>query len=366
MRRSTSTTWSHCAGPSAPTASSGFLFINTHQPHEPLAGSSGVQFRIDFAGGSVTVPDRPIDIPSGLIARWPLRLELAGARIEWATASVAGVVDGPIPTIVLRAHDGIPTRLRFAPGSRILTTGEEVVADEPFDLAPGNSLLVDDALRVLVVDERQAERLWYLGDDLIDSPDAVWREQDGLVLRAEHVPTASRWTGSRFVPLKVETASAYGTRRADLITLRAAGEPPIRYGEFMGRSSAPTDAQIDEVAAVWKVALPHQGAITAGDLVELVIDWEGDVAQLRLDGIPIRDRFWDGLTWRVDVTDVDPALELTLHIVPITAESIIDLDGAARARVDADRRLCTVRSITRVVSARWSETARTVLGVRPV
>ena len=95
---------------------SGFLFINTHQPHEPLAGSSDVQFRIELGGGDIVVPDRPIDIPSGLIARWPLRLELAGARIEWATASVAGVVDGPIPTIVLRAHDGIPARVRFAAG----------------------------------------------------------------------------------------------------------------------------------------------------------------------------------------------------------------------------------------------------------
>ena len=102
---------------------SGFLFINTHQPHEPLAGSPTSSSGSASGGEDVVVPDRPIDIPSGLIARWPLRLELAGARIEWATASVAGVVDGPIPTIVLRAHDGIPARIRFAPGSRILTAG---------------------------------------------------------------------------------------------------------------------------------------------------------------------------------------------------------------------------------------------------
>ena len=95
-----------------------------------------------------------------------------------------------------------------------------------------------------------------------------------------------------------------------------------------------------------------------GDLVELVIDWEGDVAQLRLDGIPIRDRFWDGLTWRIDVTDIDPAAELTLHIVPITAETAVDLDAAARARVEAASRLCAVNQVTRVVSTRWIETPR--------
>ena len=283
---------------------SGFLFINTHQPHEPLAGSPDVQFRIPLGGGDIVVPDRPIDIPSGLIARWPLRLELAGARIEWATASVAGVVDGPIPTIVLRAHDGIPRASASRRGRASAPRTKRSSLMSRSISSRGTSLLVDDALRVLVVDERQAERLWYLGEDLIDSPDAVWREPAGLVLRAEHAPVATRWTGERFVPLEVETASAPGTRRVDLITLRVGGRAPIRYGEFMGRSSAPTDAQIDEVAAVWRVALPDVGAHTAGDLVELVIDWEGDVAQLRLDGIPIRDRFWDGLTWRVDVTDI--------------------------------------------------------------
>jgi hypothetical protein len=213
-------------------------------------------------------------------------------------------------------------------------------------------------VRVLVVDERQAERLWYLGEDLVDSSDAVWCEPGGLVLRADRVPTATRWTGERFVPIEVSTASAPTTSRVDLITLRAAGDPPNRYGEFMGRSSAPTDAQIDQVAAVWKVSLPDAGALAAGDLVELVIDWEGDVAQLRLDGIPIRDRFWDGLTWRIDVTDIDPAAELTLHIVPITAETAVDLDAAARARVEAAGRLCAVNQVNRVVSTRWIETPR--------
>src|SRR5690606_20681058 len=39
--------------------SSGFLFLNTHQPHEPLSGSKNVQLRIPFAGGDLLVPDRP-------------------------------------------------------------------------------------------------------------------------------------------------------------------------------------------------------------------------------------------------------------------------------------------------------------------
>ncbi|GAA1955179.1 beta-galactosidase [Agromyces allii] len=336
----------------------GFLFINTHQPHEPLAGSSEVQFRIDLGGDELVVPDRPLDIPSGLIARWPLRLEIAGVRIEWATASVAGLVDGDVPTLVLRAPDDIAARIQFASPTSLQFSDEVVSAEEPLDIRPGTSLVADGALRVLVVDERQAERLWYLGDELIQSDDAVWREPHGLVVRASQQPSTTRWTGSSFEPIVLRASSAPVTTPLVLEAVRSGSDVPARYGEFMGRSSAPTDPQIDQVAAVWRVDLPTTEARAQGDLVELVIDWEGDVAQLRADGTVIRDRFWDGLPWRVDITDLAPGTELTLHVVPITTDSRIDLDAAAQARVAAEGRLCAVQHIERVVSVRWTEPAR--------
>ena len=335
-------------------AESGFLFINTHEPHEPLSGSADVQFRIPLGAEDLMVPDRPIDIPSGLVARWPLRLDVAGVRIEWATASAAGLVGGAIPTLVLRAHDGVPARVQFAAGTGIRSrAGEDLLVDEPVDIQPGNSVLAGGTLRILVVDEQQAERLWYVGEELIDSVDAVWQEPDGLVARAAQQPNATRWTGSGFEPIEFRTASAPGSITLTPEAVRASGRPPARFGEFMGRSSAPTDEQIDEIAAVWRIDVPSPEATADGDQSELVIEWEGDVAQLRADGVVIRDRFWDGLPWRVDITDLSPSAELTLHVVPITSESLIDLDDAARLRVEARGELCAVNSITRVLSARW-------------
>lgn len=334
---------------------SGFLFINTHQPHEPLSGSADVQFRIPLPGEALVVPDRPIEIPTGVIARWPLRLDLAGVRVEWATASVAGVVDGAIPTLVLRAHDGIPARVQFSVGAGVRRgAGEDVVVDDPVDVEPGTSVLVDGALRILVVDERQADRLWYLGEQLIDCVDAVWREPDGLVVRAADEPDAARWNGTGFEPIDFRTSSEPGSLPVTPEAVRAGRRPPARFGEFAGRSSAPTDAQIDEFAAVWRIAVRSTTA-AVGDRSELVIEWEGDVAQLRADGVIVRDRFWDGLPWRVDITDLSPGTELTLHVVPITAESLIDLDAAARARVAEAGSLCAVRGVSRVVSSRWTE-----------
>ena len=266
------------------------------------------------------------------------------------------LVEGAIPTLVLRAHDGIAARVQFAPGTALRAgVGEHGGADEPIKIESGTSVLANGDLRILVVDDRQAERLWYLGEELIDSVDAVWAEPGGLIARASQQPDAARWTGTGFEPIDFRTASAPGSLVLTPEPVRAGGRPPARFGEFMGRSSAPTDAQIDEVAALWRVEVPSPRT-SVGDQVELVIEWEGDVAQLRADGVVIRDRFWDGLPWRVDITDLSPHAELTLHIVPVTTESLIDLDDAARLRVEAAGLLCDVKSVTRVLSSRWIAT----------
>ncbi len=334
--------------------SRGFLFVNTHQPHEPLSGSSGVQFRIALADGDLLVPDRPIDIPSGVVGRWPLRLDLAGVRVEWATASVSGLGAGDLPTLVLRAHHGIPALVQLAAGSRALRGDVEADARIPLELRPGDVVLVDDALRILVVDEDQAERLWYLDGDLIDSDDAVWSEPAGLVVRADAEPDVRVWRDGHFAALDLRTTSSPGSTPLMVREIRPAGDPPARYGESMGRSAAPDDAQFDEVAAVWSVALPAPGERAPGDLVELVIDWEGDVAQLRADGVAVRDRFWDGREWRVDLTGLAPDAELTVHVAPIAAHSVIDLDETARRRVDRAGRLGAVHRVDHVVSSRWT------------
>ncbi|MGN7948714.1 beta-galactosidase [Microbacterium sp. 22215] len=333
---------------------SGFLFVNTHQPHEPLSAVAGVQFRIPLAGGDLVVPDRPVDIPTGVVGRWPLRVDIAGVRVEWATASASGIVEGEVPTLVLRAHDGVPARLQLGEGSRALLRGVEMDAGAPLDLSSGDVVVVDGALRILVVEEERAERLWYLGADLVDSADAVWRESGRLVVRAEREPTAHVWTGEEFAPLDLRTDAHPGTTRLVLEKLRPAGDAPARYGESMGRSAAPDDEQFDEVAGVWRVVLPEPQHPSEGDLVELVVDWEGDVAQLRADGVVIADRFWDGLVWRVDITELAPTAELTLHVAPIAAHSVIDLDASVRERVDAAERLGSVFRVDRVVSSRWT------------
>lgn len=323
-------------------ANGGVLFLNTHQPHVPLSAVPGVQLQVEFDDAVAVVPDRPIDIPSGVVARWPVRFVVAGVRIDWATASLAGLVgqdSGATPTLVLHAHPGIEPRISVGGRTTALTVGESVV--------------LDGTLRVLLVDDDQAENLWYLDGELIDSTDAIWREDATLVARAGQEPVVRRWADGEWLPMTATAPSPGEAAAVPLEPLRDAAEVPPRYGEFMGRSSAPDDEQFEAVAAVWRIALPASGNRSSGDRIELDIDFEGDVAQLRVDGVLIADRFWNGLSWRVDVTELDPSQELTLHIAPLASHSVIDLDSAVRERLDRAGTLCAVTTVSRLASVRW-------------
>ena len=127
------------------------------------------------------------------------------------------------------------------PASRIRTGGRGRASPTSRSTSSrATSLLANDALRILVVDERQAERLWYLGEELIDSVDAVWRRARRPRRSAQRTrPTATRWTGARFEPIDLRTASAPGLAEGRAGRGARRRRPPARYGEFMGGRRRP-------------------------------------------------------------------------------------------------------------------------------
>ena len=179
--------------------------------------SADVRFRIPLGDEELLVPDRPIDIPSGLIARWPLRLDIAGVRIEWATASVAGLVEGAIPTLVLRAHDGIAARVRSRPApAYAVARATMLYGNEPVDIAAGRDC----------AGQRHPARFWWSmsgrpsdsGTSVRSSstpPTRCGREPDCLVVRAAQQPDAARWTGTGFERIDFRVVVHSGFVEAD-------------------------------------------------------------------------------------------------------------------------------------------------------
>ncbi|GAA1924923.1 hypothetical protein GCM10009775_16490 [Microbacterium aoyamense] len=315
---------------------SGFVFVNTHQPHEPLGRSAPTRVRI---GSDLVFPDRPVDVPSGTLARWPFGLRVGESAVRWATASALTLLPGP--TLVLVADDGIPVELAIGEDpARIVEPGA-------IDDVPVLVLASTDARRIWV--RPGAERTLYRTDAQLmwDDADLFVRSDDDEPLVERYDPTTRSWMTLRAAPRGVPAL------RADVAVtaLTPAQDPPVDYGFAGQRHSAPSPEAFDRHAAVFGLELPRWASDPRHDAV-LEIDWAGDVGELRLAGATVDDRFWDGSVWTASILDLClHAGELTLHLLPLAAGSTIWVPESAAARrvasVDALLALDAVRVVSR-------------------
>jgi hypothetical protein len=82
------------------------------------------------------------------------------------------------------------------------------------------------------------------------------------------------------------------------------------------------------------------------------------VAQLRVDGVTVRDRFWDGSIFRVDVEDcgIRAGSLVELRILPLPTHSRVHLPLDAAARLAAaDGALCALDGVVVEDRALWHE-----------
>ncbi|MEV4702359.1 beta-galactosidase [Actinoplanes sp. NPDC049316] len=335
---------------------SGFLFIAWHQPHVPLDTYRAARFRVVLDGDELVLPSRPVDIPPGTLARWPLRFTAGGVRLDWATASALTLLPGDVPTLVLTAEPGVEAEIALNGEVRTLTP-----ALTPVRLTTNGA----GALDVLLLDPATARTAWVCEDGgrrLLLSDDELSWGSDGRVTARCGVPSVRAYDPARraFTELPMDPAGAVPATVGDagVELLRAAGAAvPVAYGKHDGRQSAPAAGTFQELAAAYRLALP---AWVDEDGLDVLLDigWGGDVAELRVDGRTATDRFWDGSTWKVDLRDAGyrPGSEVTVHILPLAAGSTVHLPRDARDRLlAADGQLLALDHV-RVTSLRtWHE-----------
>uniref|UniRef100_UPI00190452A4 beta-galactosidase n=1 Tax=Streptomyces adelaidensis TaxID=2796465 RepID=UPI00190452A4 len=287
---------------------SGFLFVNNHQPHEPLPDHTDVTFTVEFPDAPpLTLPTVPVTVPQGAYCCWPLRLDITGLRLDWATAQpVCTVDDGSGRTVlVLAATDGIAPELALdartvaavsapsgevaAVGDRILVTGLRAGTDAlvEVDTADGGraGLLVLDAATARTVYRGRAwgaERLVLSdGGVVFDAHASEVRvhssapEPSFAVLPAlERAPVVAGATVketadgvfSRYTVVTAGDGDVGGAGGALPVALvRASGEAPVVARGVLGRASVPADAYFDAVAAEYHVEVP--GDVPPGALL---------------------------------------------------------------------------------------------------
>jgi beta-galactosidase len=344
---------------------SGYLFVNNHQPVESLPDHADVQFAVTVDGRRLVVPARPTTVPSGAYFVWPLNRRIGGVTIRTASAQPVCdlTVDG-VPTAVLAQTAGIPVDLLVnavsgdgpatvrAEGGDLRVTGVRPGTDCLLRLTAGDGSRAD----ILILDEAAAltatrGRLWD-ADRLVLSTAPAVIDADQLAVYgpadAALVYPPPRGTGRAgvFARLEVPADRIAATAVAARIVRPAgpAGRPAC--DPRTGRASAPTDNDFT-AAAVYHVDVPADAFVGDAELL-LQVDWTGDVGRAYCAGELIADHFWYGPRWdiglrrhRIEV--IRHGLEL--HLLPLVENAPIYLSPASRPRY-AGGQVIELRSIT--------------------
>ncbi|MFS8198791.1 beta-galactosidase [Streptomyces sp. CWNU-52B] len=337
----------------------GFLFVNNHQPHEPLPDHPETSFTVEFPQApTLTLPSTPVTVPSGAYFCWPLRLDVGGLRLDWATAQPVCMIDdhggsgsgGDGRTVlVLAATEGIPVELALdartvasvsVPSGQCATLGDRLLVT---GLRPGTDALVEvdtaDGARVglLVLDATTArtayrgvawgaERLVLCdggagagagvvfdeharggrGEVRVHSPAG---EPSFAVLPAPRRPPVVEGAGvlesmdGVFTRYSVQAVQeGVGVRRdgfsegVAVRKVRAAGPAPEPVTGVLGRASAPADKYYDTAAAEYVVDVPD-GLPLTGTLLR--VHWIGDVARAYVGDTLVADQFQAGRVWDI-------------------------------------------------------------------
>lgn len=346
---------------------SGFLFVNNHQPHEPLPDHPDTSFTVRFADApELTLPSEPVTIPQGAYFCWPLRLDVAGLRLDWATAQPVCTVDtGGRTVLVLAATDGIPVELALDIATlRYVHTpmGKVVSADGRFlvtGLRPGTDALVEvgtldgGQVGLLVLDAATArtayrgvawgaERLILCGDGegggvVFDEPAGEVRLHSAAASPSfavlppperppgENLAVTADGVFTRYTLPTGEGHSGYGT--LDVSLVRAAGPAPDTATGVRDRASAPADEHFDTSAAEYLIDVPDE-LPRPGTLLR--IHWTGDVARAYAGDTLVADQFYSGRVWEIGLDRLpDDALRadggLRVRVLPFAGNARVHL-----------------------------------------
>ncbi|MCF1592050.1 beta-galactosidase [Streptomyces muensis] len=343
---------------------SGFLFVNNHQPHEPLPDRPDTSFTVEFpdGDGELTLPSSPVTVPAGAYFCWPLRLDVAGVRLEWATAQPVCTVDLDGRTVlVLAAADGIAPEVALDAGTvhsvsvpsgdvtevdgRILLTGLRPGTDALVEMAAADGgrvgLLVLDAATARTVYRGEAwgaERLVLSADGVVfDGGDEMRvhstavrssfavlpAPEQALVVNGEAVTGEADGVFTRY---GVGGGGDEVPEAPPLTLVRPAGPAPEPATGVLERASVPDDKYFDTVAAEYRVDVPED----LPDGAVLRLHWTGDVGRAYLGDTLVADQFFSGRVW--DIGRLPAGATLCVRVLPLHAEARVHVpDGAGEA-----------------------------------
>lgn len=335
---------------------SGFLFVNNHVRQYDTAQHQDVRFNVKMAGETLTLPSEGITVDKGDAFIWPLRFDMSGVSLAWATAQpVTRVRDDEGELYVFMQTGRIPAEFAFD-GGRIVRP------------SPGEIVTMEDGghrkARFVLLTQAQAEQLTRVSlggrDYLVSSAAQVFEGADGAIELRQTSP------GFRFgmypqPPHALQGSLALTSSGRDGIFYSyATSAPPVRLdaavkllrpADKMAASKTPSTIPRPEAfgaSAAWSISLPA-GVLDHVSDVFLDLDYEGDVARLFSGAEMLDDDYFKGQAWRIGLKRYAGKLgaPLMLTVLPLRQDAKIYFDPTVAPQFE-DGQVARLKSVNLV------------------
>ena len=315
-----------------------FIFFNNHLRGETMPDRKHFSVTLQLASQAVTVPSKPVNVPSDAYGIWPVNLDLDGYRLRYSTAQLFHRFTRKGETyFCFFAIPGIPSEfaLQTSEQPASLTAGfdRRVESGVTYLKQTGLSPLQEASFgsgekktHLLLFSRAEAENTWRIPGQaapLITSADFFAEENvatlhsigapviEFSLFKGEAKPSASR-------PILPESnasvLSGYSAKFPDVkltthLTQSAAGSPrePLTYGRSFTWRKQPLPLAPDDHAftraARWDFSFPEINSPDLSD-VSVTIHYNGDVARLLEGKRLVDDDFWNGQPWRLSLKDL--------------------------------------------------------------
>lgn len=358
----------------------GFLFLNNYLRDYPMAEQKDLQFQIQLPKETITLPRRPVDIPSGSYFIWPLNLDLHGVTLKYSTAQLLCVSEvkderyyfffappGIAPEFALDAKT--VQSIRVPRGSISRAGGRIYVTGLPTGTGVALSLGALDGRKskIVLLPAEQARNVWKTSagkkKEIVLSPADVFFDGNAIHLRSKETGQLTFgmypppvWTSTAGVLLHTaghdgiftmyEVKVAGRKVAMDWGMVRKPGpSSPVQRGQ--NNAVAPKDSDFD-AAGVWEISIPQNVLAGLSDLF-LKINYTGDVARLYEGQHLLADDFYNGSPWELGLKRFLPdpsARNFELEIMPLRKDAPIYLPHKAWPDFRGASEIAEVRGIS--------------------
>jgi len=345
---------------------SGFIFFNNYVRNYPMPIRHATQFEIQLPGGKLTVPRKPVDIPSGDYFIWPFNLRNGDINVRYSTAQLfMRFATESGTTLYFEAIRGIPVEfaidsasvraVKAASGERATAAGVIYLSG----IKPGIESSIDvvsttnKKIHIVVFTAKEAEDAWkirigkdehvFLSEqDFFADPDAddgpIWlRSRATTHFAFSILPPPPTPPKASFKLTQTGSTNQAASFAADLNEVKptlkyhqiqTAGEvPPVKLGPVAdwrqaGVAQAPDASELKQ-AAKWSIVIPA-GSMKGLSELFLQIKYEGDVARLSAANRLLTDDFYNGLDWQIGLQhflDPQSASAFELSILPLRKDA---------------------------------------------